>query len=119
MTAEPYAIAENLPYSLVSSFLLTDKNGPQEASAYFFQGGQFTNRTILVAWEHSNIPQILSALLAGYKNVSSAPPLAWDAYDYDSIWTVTIDGDGNLIANNNLCEGIDSENLPATAPQTF
>ncbi len=117
LTAEPYAIAENLPYSLVSSFLLTDKNGPQEASAYFFQGGQFTNRTILVAWEHSNIPQILSALLANYKNVSSAPPLAWDAYDYDSIWTVTIDGNGNLTANNNLCEGIDSENLPATAPQ--
>lgn len=45
------------------------------------------------------------------------PPLAWDAYDYDSIWTVTIDGGGNLAANNSLCEGIDSENLPATAPQ--
>ncbi|MGA7110103.1 MAG: hypothetical protein WBV28_20475 [Terracidiphilus sp.] len=117
MTAEPYAIAKNLPYSLVSSFLLTDKNGPQEASNYFFQGGQFTNKNILVAWEHTNIPQILSALLASYNNVSSAPPLAWDAYDYDSIWTVTIDGGGNLAANNSLCEGIDSENLPATAPQ--
>ena len=50
----------------MSNFLLTDKNGPQEASNYFFQGGQFTNKTILVAWEHSNIPQILSALLANY-----------------------------------------------------
>ena len=117
LTAEPYAIAKNLPYSLVASFLLTDKNGPQEASAYFFQGGQFTNQTILVAWEHTNIPQILSALLTNYSSVTSAPPLAWDAYDYDSIWTVTIDGSGNLTVNNNRCEGIDSEALPATAPQ--
>ena len=117
LTAEPYAIATNLPYSLVSTFLLTDKNGPQEASKYFFQDGQFTDKTILVAWEHTNIPQILSALLAGYGSVSSHPPLAWDAYDYDSIWTVTIDGSGNLSANNNLCEGIDSDNLPATVPQ--
>lgn len=117
LTAEPYAIAKNLPYSLVSSFLLTDTNGPQEASDYFFQNGQFSNQTILVAWEHTNIPQILSKLLAGYSSVSNSPPPAWDNYDYDSIWTVTIDGNGNLTANNSLCEGIDSGNLPATAPQ--
>jgi hypothetical protein len=117
LTAEPYAIAEGLPYSLVSSFLLTDTNGPQEASNYFFQNGQFANQTILVAWEHNNIPQILKALLASYQNVSSSPALAWDPYDYDSIWTVTTDGSGNLTADNNLCEGIDSETLPATVPQ--
>ncbi len=117
LTAEPYAIAKNLPYSLVSSFLLTDTNGPQEASDYFFQNGQFSNQTILVAWEHTNIPQILSKLLAGYSSVSNSPPPAWDNYDYDSIWTVTIDGNGNLTADNSLCEGIDSGNLPATAPQ--
>jgi hypothetical protein len=117
LTAEPYAIAKNLPYSLVSGFLLTDTDGPQEASKYFFQGGQFTNQTILVAWEHTNIPQILSALLTGYSTVSRSPTLAWDAYDYDSIWTITIDESGNLTADNSLCEGIDSSNLPATAPQ--
>ena len=117
LTAEPYAIAKNLPYSLVSRFLLTDKNGPHEASNYFFQNGQFTNQTILVAWEHTNIPQILTALLADYSSVSTYPALAWDAYDYDSIWTVTLDENGNLTANNSLCEGIDSNQLPATAPQ--
>jgi hypothetical protein len=117
LTAEPYAIAKNLPYSLVSRFLLTDKNGPQKASNYFFQNGQFTNQTILVAWEHTNIPQILTALLADYSSVSTYPALAWDAYDYDSIWTVTLDENGNLTANNSLCEGIDSNQLPATAPQ--
>ena len=57
LTAEPYAIAQDLPYSLVSTFLLTDKNGPQEASDYFFQNGRFSNQTILVAWEHTNIPR--------------------------------------------------------------
>jgi hypothetical protein len=117
LTAEPYAIASNLPYSLVSSFLLTDGNASQEASEYFFQGGQFSNQTILVAWEHTNIPQILTALLGSYGSVSGHPALAWDTYDYDSIWTVTIDKNGNLTANNSLCEGIDSASLPAMAPQ--
>ena len=124
MTAESYAIASKLPYSLVSSFLLSDTNGPQEASDYFFQGGQFENQTILVTWEHNNIPQILGKLLASYSNVVSTPPLAtspsplaWNALDYDTIWTVTIDANGNLAANNSLCEGIDTINLPQTAPQ--
>lgn len=123
LTAAPYAIASKLPYTLVSSFLLTDTNGPQEASDYFFQGSQFDNQTILVAWEHSNIPQILGKLLASYGNVVSTPPLstlpsplAWNALDYDSIWAITIDANGNLSANNSLCEGIDSNNLPQTAP---
>jgi hypothetical protein len=131
LTAEPYAIASGLPYTLVSNFLLTDTNGPQEASAYFFQGGQFSNQTILVAWEHSNIPEILVALLGNYSSVVSTPPLPtpplptppatspldWNALDYDSIWTIAIDGNRNLTANNSLCEGIDSNLLPAWAPQ--
>ncbi len=130
LTAEPYAIASGLPYSLVSNFLLTDTNSPLEASNYFFQGGQFSNQTILVAWEHTNIPQILSALINGsYTNLVSNPPmplplstplpkpLQWNALDYDSIWTITLDGSGNLTANNSLCEGINSNNLPVTAPQ--
>ena len=123
LTAEPYAIANNLPYSLVSTFLLTDTNGPQEASDYFFQNGQFTDQTILVAWEHTNIPEIVTALLQSYGTVISNPaittanPLKWDQNDYDSIWTVTIDANGDLTANNSLCEGIDSNNLPATAPE--
>jgi hypothetical protein len=133
LTAEPYAIASGVPYSLVSNFLLTDANGPQETSDYFFQGGQFSGKTILVTWEHSNIPQILAALLnSSYTNLVSTPsmslpiptppaplpkPLQWDALDYDSIWTITLDGSGNLTANNSLCEGINSINLSKYAPQ--
>ncbi len=123
LTAEPYAIASKLPYSLVSNFLLTDTNGPQEASDYFFQNGQFSHQTILVAWEHANIPEIVTALLQSYGSVTSNPPitptapLTWNPYDYDSIWTVTIDSAGNMTVDNSLCEGIDSSKLPATAPQ--
>ena len=117
----------------MSRFLLTDANGPQETSDYFFQGGQFSGKTILVTWEHSNIPQILAALLNGsYTNLVSTPSMSlpiptssktlpqalqWDALDYDSIWTITLDGSGNLTANNSLCEGINSTNLPKYAPQ--
>jgi hypothetical protein len=131
LTAEPFAIASGLPYSLVSSFLLTDTNGPQEASTYFFQGGEFSNQTILVAWEHTNIPEILVSLLSNYSSVISNPPLPiplppippatsplyWQALDYDSIWTITIDGNRNLTANNSLCEGINTGDLPKYAPQ--
>ena len=109
----------------MSNFLLTDKDAPQEASAYFFQGGQFSDQTILVAWEHTNIPKILTALLDNYGSptlianppVTPSQPLTWNDFDYDSIWTVTLDANGNLTANNALCEGIDSNNLPNTAPQ--
>ena len=37
--------------------------------------------------------------------------------DYDTIWTVTLDAEGNLTVNNALCQGIDSASLPPTAPQ--
>jgi hypothetical protein len=41
----------------------------------------------------------------------------WPNEDYDTIWTVTLDGKGNLTVNNALCEGIDSTSLPAMAPK--
>lgn len=115
LTAQPYAIANNLPFTLVSSFLLTDTNGPQETSTYFFQNGEFSNRTILVAWEHSNIPMIVQQLLASYGNTTAVP--GWGSIDYDSIWTVKLDATGSLTVDNSLCEGIDSTLLPKTAPQ--
>jgi hypothetical protein len=42
---------------------------------------------------------------------------AWPENDYDSIWTVKLDGSGNLTIDNAICEGINSAALPATAPQ--
>ena len=44
---------------------------------------------------------------------------AWPIADYDTIWTVTLDAQGNLTVNNDLCEGIDTTKLPVTAPQFY
>lgn len=115
MTVEPYAIANNLPYYLVSSFLLSDKNAPQEASDFFFTGGKFSGQKVLVAWEHDNVPLIIEHLLLTYGRSQVLDP--WPPNDYDTVWTVTLDPAGNVTANNALCEGIDSTPLPPTAPQ--
>lgn len=116
MTVEPYAIANRLPYSLVTNFLLSDATAPQQASDYFFLGGKFNNQTSLLAWEHSNIPLIINALLSSYGSSSQLAP-GWPQLDYDTVWTVKLDFAGNLTVDNSLCEGIDSKTLPATAPQ--
>ncbi|MHB9098207.1 MAG: hypothetical protein ACYC5X_10355 [Syntrophales bacterium] len=118
LTVLPYAIANNLPYYLVSSFQLGDLNTAQLASDFFFTGGKFSNQTMLLAWESSRIKPLINALLNSY-GVSSLPllPTTWPSTDYDTVWTVTLDGMGNLTVNNALCEGIDSAQLPVAAPQ--
>lgn len=115
LTVEPYAIANNLPYHLVSSFLLSDTNSPQEASDFFFTGGKFSGQKVLVAWEHSHISPMIDSLLSTYGN--NQPTTVWPPNDYDTIWTVRLDAEGNVAANNLSCEGIDSKPLPAQAPQ--
>ena len=118
LTVEPYAIANNLPYTLAASVPVLAQNPPQLATAtsdYFFTGQTFSNRTILVAWDHEHLPTIVSALLASYQSSLTAP--SWPDDDYDTIWTVTIDAQGNLAVDNGTCEGIDSTALPATPPQ--
>jgi hypothetical protein len=122
LTVAPYAIANNLPYYLVSGFELFANNSPQLTSDYFFTGGRFSNQTILLAWEHAHFPYIINALLSGYfpPNGAGAPTVsvdAWPSNDYDTIWTVKFDAQGNVTVNNALCEGIDSASLLATAPQ--
>ena len=128
LTLLPYAIANNLPYSLVSSFGLgispTDPSAAKSTSDFFFTGGKFSNKTILLAWESGHIRPLINTLLASYgsNNVpllpTDGPPLGgWPATDYDTIWTVRLDARGNLTVDNALCEGIDSTRLPDTAPQ--
>jgi hypothetical protein len=115
MTAVPYAIANDLPYHLAASFLMTDTNGAQETSEFFFSGGAFTGQTLLMAWEHSDISPTIQALLDNYGSTQKV--LAWPVNDYDTVWTVKLDGTGNLTVNNALCEGIDSKPLPKMPPQ--
>lgn len=131
MTAEPYAIANGLPFHLVSGFSLMDvydskgsipvdaNNVPDisatssviNATNYFFFGGNYANKKILLAWEHDHIPPTLNDLFKRYFPSGGAPPLSstpWPDTDYDTVWTVKLDAQGNLTADNSLCEGIDS-----------
>ena len=123
LTAVPYAIANNLPYNLVTSFDLSDGNDNtigQETSTFLFfnKGGQFSNQSVLLAWSFQFIQPTILALLTSYNAAQQAPPSdVWPPTDYDTIWTVKLDAVGNLTVNNGMCEGINSEALPATPPQ--
>jgi hypothetical protein len=117
-TVLPYAIANDLPYNLAASFELLKQNPPAlatEAAKFFFFGGKFTNQSVLVAWEHDHIAPTVNALLTAYK--VGQPILAWPADDYDTVWTVKLDAQGNVSIDNLTCEGINSGALPATPPQ--
>ena len=126
LTVLPYAIANNLPYSLVTHFGLginpVDPVVAQTTSDFFFTGGRFSNQTVLLAWESGHIRPLINALLASYgSNVpllpTAGPPSGgWPHADYDTVWTVKLDAQGNATVDNALCEGIDSTLLPAAAP---
>jgi hypothetical protein len=118
LTVEPYAIANNLPFKLAANFEIFATAQAASTSNFFFKGGQFSNQKVLLAWEHTRIPDLVNALIADYFPSGSAPAApAWPDGDYDTIWTVTLDGQGNLTVDNSACEGIESSALPATAPQ--
>jgi hypothetical protein len=118
LTAEPYAVANNLPYDLAADFEIFSSDGPASASSFFFAGGRFSSQKILVAWEHTNISRTVNALIASYYPSGGAPVAPqWPSGDYDTIWTVTLDSQGNLAVNNATCEGIDSSALPSTPPE--
>jgi len=124
LTALPYAIANNLPYylasglSLGSAFNPTDATVAQNTSNFFFTGGTFSNQTLLVAWESGHINPFINELIKSYGITDPAIllPVDWPSPDYDTIWSVTIDAQGNLTVDNELCEGIDSSKLPDMAP---
>jgi len=115
LTVEPYAIAYNLPFKLAEGF---DWSSGPASSSFFFGGGGFSNSSVLVGWEHGAIPVMVNALISAYFPQGGAPTApAWPDNDYDTVWTVTLDGQGNLAVNNSVCEGIPSAALPAAAPQ--
>ena len=128
MTAEPYAIANDLPFYLVSGFSLMDINFTNleastsviKANDYFFTGGAYAGKKVLLAWEHAHFAPTLNELLKRYFPNGGQPSIAnnfWPEADYDTVWTVTLDAQGNLTADNALCEGIDTTTLPPAAPQ--
>ncbi len=120
LTVLPYAIANNLPCHLVAGFYIgkpADQAVARATSDFFFTGGNFSNQTVLLAWEHNHFPPLITYLLQSYGGSVPVPQLSWPQGDYDTIWTVRLDGKGNLTVDNELCEGIDSAKLPVTAPK--
>lgn len=126
LTVLPYAIDNNLPYFLVSNFQLMtaadDNVTAKNTSDFFFTGGTFSNKTLLLGWESGHIRPLLKYLLETYGGTNvlgldiTLPNTGWPGNDYDTIWRVTLDAQGNLSVDNDLCEGIDSVSLPITAP---
>ncbi len=118
LTVLPYAIAKNLPYHLVSGFSLFEPDVARLASQYFFTGGKFSGQTVLLAWESQRIIPLIKVLLDSYGGSHVSPlPAHWRGDDYNTIWTVRFDAQGNLTVDNDRCEGIDSAKLPDTAPR--
>jgi len=120
LTVLPYAVADNLPYHLVASFYIgaaTDLTVADKTVDFFFKGGAFSDQTVLLAWEHEHFPPLITTLLQSYGGSQLVPSLTWPQSDYDTIWTVKLDGSGNVTVDNLLCEGIDSAGLPAEAPR--
>jgi hypothetical protein len=118
LTIYPYVVATGLPLNLVYEWEIYDPRSPGYTVDKFFQGGQFSGERVLLAWEHNHFPPVVQALVDRYYLDGGTPPVlpSWSGSDYDTIWTVTLDGAGNLTVTNALCEGIDSASLPETAP---
>jgi hypothetical protein len=128
LTILPYVIANNLPYRLAAGLSLgspykpTDETVAGDTRKFFFFScdtcGNFSDKIVLVAWESGHIKPFLNALISSYGgNDIPLLPETWPSQDYDTIWTVSLDAQGNLTIDNELCEGIDSETLPKDAPQ--
>ena len=116
LTVEPYAIANNLPYDLAASF---DATSAQATSEFFFNNDTFSGKTVLLAWSYQFIKPTVDSLISSYFQPNASPTAApaWPPDDYDTVWKVTLDAEGNLTVNNATCEGIDSAALAATCPR--
>jgi hypothetical protein len=119
LTVAPFAILHGLPLTL-APFQWEDAT--DLAQALFDQNSRYfkhpaSGSSILVGWEHANIEKAVKYLLKTlYENPTAASEVpAWDYRDYDSIWEIDTDKDGNLTFKN-TCEGIASTALPSTCP---
>lgn len=122
LTIAPFAIQHGLPL-ILAPFQWEDAADLAEAlfnreSPYFKRPTR--ESSILVAWEHDHIEQAVRYLLATiYKNPTAAAQTpAWSYEDYDTIWELSTNKDGDLTFRN-TCEGIPTAALPSTCPAFF
>lgn len=119
LTISPFAIRYNKALDLAKF----QWNDPESlAAALFTQGTTYSNPAYndgitLVAWEHGNIVNAVKYLFQTvYNNPKAARDLPpWSFTDYDTIWVIKSDDDGNL-SFSTTCEGIPSSSLPSTCP---
>ena len=94
-----------------------DAPAAQQTIDFLFANGNLSNQNVLLAWESGHIKPFINALLTRYGGNPTLLPPVWPRQDYDTIWRLTFDAQGNLTVDNALCEGIDSTKLPTKAPQ--
>ena len=121
LTVEPYAIANNLPYNLAAGFEMRSQNAPQlcpRQAISSLPAADSAVRKFWSRWEHEHIPPTVNALLASYypNGGGISAPTVWPDTDYDTVWTVTIDANGNVTVDDRIFEGLDSKLMPKTAP---
>jgi hypothetical protein len=119
LTVAPFAILHGLSLTL-APFQWEDADDLAQAlfdrdSRYFQHPA--SGSSILVGWEHGNIESAVKYLLTTiYQNPAAAKQVpAWSYGDYDTIWEISTDKDGNLTFKN-TCEGIATAALPSTCP---
>jgi len=115
LTVNPFTIYYNMQLSLVpaSQFAWSDHD---QMAQYFFTDSKFDKKTLLVGWEHKNIDEAIKYLITdiyGQKLPDNFP--SWDGKDYDTIWKVRINKEGDLTFSN-TCEGIATSSLPTSCP---
>ncbi len=122
LTVAPFAIEHNLPLTL-AEFQWNDAT--DLAQALFNRASPYFSRaehgaTILVGWEHAHIEKAVKYLLSGmYRNPAAAAQVpAWSFEDYDTVWELSTDKQGNLNFRN-TCEAIPTAALPSTCPAFF
>jgi hypothetical protein len=90
-TIEPTAITFSLP---VNTNLGVSSTGRLPV---VLEQPLYRNALILVAWEHKGIEMIAGALLANHGGSAAVVP-EWPGDDFDSIYVVTMTGNGNTVA---------------------
>ena len=116
LTINPFVIKNSMPLNLVAESNF-NWNNYQAMAQYFFQESQFSNQTILIAWEHDTVNSMLDYLIGTIYDQPESVALipTWAGNDYDTIWKIQLNQNGQLTFSN-TCEGISSATFPLSCP---
>jgi hypothetical protein len=101
-TIEPTAISLGLPVDVQIGF--DDDKSLRKA----LEKKDYRDALILVAWEHSVIPDVARKLLKDGGGEPNRVP-DWDKHDFDGMYVVTIDWDNETAEFERKTEGLDGQ----------